>query len=515
MKVLVDAIKGENLAITSWKSANDPSPGNFSMGIEFFGAPQIVIWNQSKRMWRSGYWNGSTFIDSKPTVDVIRIGWKGERGQLKWDDNLKTWTVLRSEPVNDSEFYNFCGNSGVYDVSKSPKCSCLPGFEPNNAEEWNRGIWTNGCARRTELQCSRTPSSSEVGKEDGFLKLKMMKLPDFFNKQSVNSEDECRSWCLNNCSCIAYAYDGLIGCMSWLHKNLTDTAKFSSGGKELYIKLAYSEFDKEEKEKLIIIITAIIIGTIYIFCTFFLWRHMDIYKRRARDENIEDIVLFDRGKTSTSKVELQEAPLFKFVELTTATNNFNTAYLLGQGGFGSVYKGTLQNGQEIAVKRLSKASRQGLDEFKNEVLVISNLQHRNLVKLLGYCVEGEEKMLIYEYMPNNSLDTYLFDRLKKELLQWRECFHIIEASNVLLDESLKPKISNFGLARIFGDNEDQANTKRVVGTYSYMSPEYAMGGLFSKKFDVFSYGVLLLEILSGRRNTSFYNDKHLSLVGYA
>ncbi|GKV30846.1 hypothetical protein SLEP1_g39617 [Rubroshorea leprosula] len=587
--------------------------------------------NPSDTMWRSGYWDGSiftgvpnitdsfldgfsfasfdengtiylTYTPSKDTAwSMIRIGWDGKWEQWKQDDDIIRSTVLKSEPANDSEFYNFCGNSGVYDVSKSPKCSCLPGFEPNNAEEWNRGIWTNGCARRTELQCSRTPSSSEVGKEDGFLKLKMMKLPDFFNKQSVNSEDECRSWCLNNCSCIAYAYDGFIGCMSCLHKNLTDTAKFSSGGKELYIKLAYSEFDKEEKEKLIIIITAISIGTIYIFCTFFLWRHMDIYKRRARDENIEDIVLFDRGKTSTSKVELQEAPLFKFVELTTATNNFNTAYLLGQGGFGSVYRGTLHNGQEIAVKRLevagrsgqegsqvnrpelplfnfkcvaaatnnfseesklgqggfgpvykgelpggqqiavkrlSKASRQGLEEFKNEVLVISNLQHRNLVKLLGYSVEGEEKILVYEYMPNNSLDTYLFDQLKKELLQWRERFHIIEgisrdllylhqdsrlriihrdlkASNVLLDESLKPKISDFGLARVFGDNEDQANTKRVVGTYGYMSPEYAMDGLFSEKSDVFSYGVLLLEIVSGRRNTSFYNDKHLSLVGYA
>ncbi|GLT32069.1 hypothetical protein SLA2020_067610 [Shorea laevis] len=258
----------------------------------------------------------------------------------------------------------------------------------------------------------------------------------------------------------------------------------------------------------------------------------------VRNKNTEDILLFDKGKTSTSKVELREVPLFKFVELATSTNNFNTANLLGQGGFGPVYRGTLQNGQEIAVKRLSKASGQGAEEFKNEVLVISSLQHRNLVKLLGCCVEGEEKILVYEYMPNNSLDTYLFDLLKKELLDWRKRFNIIEgisqgllylhrhsrlriihrnlkASNILLDEKLQPRISDFGLARIFGDNENQANTKRVVGTYGYMPPEYAMEGLFSDKSDVYSYGVLLLEIVSGRRNNGFYDDEHLSLVGYA
>ncbi|GLT83107.1 hypothetical protein SLE2022_014160 [Rubroshorea leprosula] len=565
---------GEKLVFTSWKSANDPSPGNFGMGIDTFGAPQIVIWNQTRRIWRSGYWNGLTFTGSPNTsVSILygfrffppdesgiifltytpssasvrrrfRIRWDGKGEQLKWDDDMENWTVLQSEPVNDGEFYNFCGNSGVYDVSNSTTCSCLPWFEPNNAEEWNRGIWTNGCARRTKLQCSRSNSSSEVGKVDMFLKMQMMKLPDspyFFNKQSLKSEDECRSWCLNNCFCFAYAYDEFIGCMSWRNENLTDIAMFSSGGKDLYIKLAHSAFDTKEKVTLIIIITiaiiiaAAIIGIIYIFCSLFLRRHKD---KRARNENKEEILLFDRGKTNISEVKLQEVSLFKFEELTNATNNFNIANLLGQGGFGLVYKGTLQNGREIAIKRLSRTSTQGVDEFKNEVLVISNLQHRNLVKLLGCCVEAEEKILVYEYMPNSSLDKHLFDLLKKELLDWRKRLIIIEgisqgllylhrhsrlriihrdlkASNILLDEKLQPKISDFGLARIFGDNEYQANTRRVVGTYGYMPPEYAMEGLFSEKSDVFSYGVLLLEIVSGRRNSSFYNDEHLSLVGYA
>ncbi|KAK7287354.1 hypothetical protein RIF29_00626 [Crotalaria pallida] len=240
------------------------------------------------------------------------------------------------------------------------------------------------------------------------------------------------------------------------------------------------------------------------------------------------------------KVKLEELPLFEFEKLAAATNNFHLSNMLGKGGFGPVYKGKLESGQEIAVKRLSKASTQGLEEFMNEVLVISKLQHRNLVRLLGCCIEGEEQMLIYELMPNKSLDAFIFDPLQRKDLDWKMRFNIIEgiargilylhrdsrlriihrdlkASNILLDDEMNPKISDFGLARIFNGGEDsEINTRRVVGTYGYMPPEYAMEGFFSEKSDVYSFGVLLLEIVSGRKNTSFYNDEEsLSLVGFA
>ncbi|CAA2994664.1 G-type lectin S-receptor-like serine threonine-kinase At4g27290 isoform X1 [Olea europaea subsp. europaea] len=212
-----------------------------------------------------------------------------------------------------------------------------------------------------------------------------------------------------------------------------------------------------------------------------------------------------------------ELPLFDLRAITKATDNFSINSKLGEGGFGPVYKGVMEEGQEIAIKRLSRTSHQGLVEFKNEVNCIAKLQHRNLVKLLGCCIHGEEKMLIYEYMPNRSLDLILFDLMGSALLDWPKRFHIIngiakglmylhqdsrlriihrdlKASNILLDFDMNPKISDFGMARIFGGNETEANTSRVVGTYGYMPPEYAMDGIFSVKSDVFSFGVIMLEI---------------------
>ncbi|XP_057461109.1 G-type lectin S-receptor-like serine/threonine-protein kinase SD1-1 [Actinidia eriantha] len=239
------------------------------------------------------------------------------------------------------------------------------------------------------------------------------------------------------------------------------------------------------------------------------------------------------------KCEDWELPLFDRATIAAATNNFSQANMLGQGGFGSVYKANLPTGQELAVKKQSKGSGQGIEEFNNEVVSISKLQHRNPVKLLGCCVRGEERILIYEFMPNKSLDYFIFDENNSRVLCWKERFDInmgiaqgllylhqdsrikiihkdLKASNVLLDNNLNPKISDFGLARIFEGDEISAKTKRVVGTYGYMSPEYAIDEMFSAKSDVFSFGVLILEMISGKRNRGFsHPDHHHSLLGHA
>ncbi|XP_058071125.1 cysteine-rich receptor-like protein kinase 10 [Magnolia sinica] len=222
-----------------------------------------------------------------------------------------------------------------------------------------------------------------------------------------------------------------------------------------------------------------------------------------------------------------ELPIINLAAIQVATDNFSNENKLGEGGFGPVYKGMLSDGKEIAVKRLSSCSGQGLEEFKNEVTLIAKLQHRNLVRLLYYCIERREKLLIYEYMPNTSLDAFLFDPVKRSQLGWERRHNIIggitkglvylhedsrlriihrdlKASNVLLDYEMNPKISDFGMARFLCGNQSQVNTNRVVGTYGYMAPEYAMGGVFSVKSDVYSFGVLLLEIISGKRNSSLH-----------
>ncbi|KAK8312333.1 hypothetical protein V6Z11_D01G033300, partial [Gossypium hirsutum] len=448
---------------------------------------------------------------------------------------------------NDCDFYGKCGAFGICDPKKQPICRCSKGFKPRNAEEWRRGNWSSGCFRTTPLQCQRDNNNGSGGagqSDDGFLKLKTMKAPAFPDRSSIIN-GECKDQCMKNCSCVAYAYDAGIGCMFW-SGDLIDVQKFPTRGVDLYIRLPSSELGKDTGFR-VIVITTVTAGIVVItISTLFLWC------RKAKYSNTYEKYLYVNKKRKQIKhqfssenigenpvgVKLQQLPLFNFEELATATNNFHPEKKLGQGGFGPVYKGTLDDGKEIAVKRLSKASGQGLEEFMNEVVVISKLQHRNLVRLLGCCVEAEEKILVYEFMPNKSLDAFLFDSVKRRLLDWRKRFNIIEGisrgllylytdsrlriihrdlktSNVLLDQDLNPKISDFGMARIFGGDENQANTKRVVGTYGYMSPEYAMQGQFSEKSDVFSYGVLLLEIISGRRNTSFYNNKDdLSLLGY-
>ncbi|KAK4439298.1 Cysteine-rich receptor-like protein kinase [Sesamum alatum] len=234
---------------------------------------------------------------------------------------------------------------------------------------------------------------------------------------------------------------------------------------------------------------------------------------------------------ATDEISSVESLQFDFGKIRAATNDFSDANKLGQGGFGAVYLGKLPNGQEIAVKRLSRESGQGNIEFKNEVLLVAKLQHRNLVRLLGFSIEGTERLLIYEFVENASLDQFIFDPIKRSHLDWDTRYKIIagiarglvylhedsrlriihrdlKASNVLLDGDMNPKIADFGMARLVGQDETgQRNTSKIVGTYGYMSPEYAMHGQFSVKSDVFSFGVLVLEIISGQRNNNFENGE--------
>ncbi|OAP01192.1 CRK33 [Arabidopsis thaliana] len=213
------------------------------------------------------------------------------------------------------------------------------------------------------------------------------------------------------------------------------------------------------------------------------------------------ILVCRRRKTELpDKIITQSSLQYDLKTIEAATLAFSKRNMLGQGGFGEVFKGVLQDGSEIAVKRLSKESAQGVQEFENETSLVAKLQHRNLVGVLGFCMEGEEKILVYEFVPNKSLDQFLFG--------------IWIGQN---DAEMEPKVADFGMARIFRVDQSRADTRRVVGTHGYISPEYLMHGQFSVKSDVYSFGVLVLEIISGKRNSNFHetDESGKNLVTYA
>ncbi|KAJ6725121.1 hypothetical protein OIU85_022980 [Salix viminalis] len=258
MKVLIGS--AEIHLLSSWKSASDPSPGNFTMGVDPRGAPQIVIWEQSRRRWRSGHWNGIlfsgvpymaafttyqygfkvsgesdgklylTYTPSDPSeLNKFQITWNGFEEQKRWNNSTQAWQVMQSQPSEDCENYNYCGNYGVCTPSGSPRCSCLQGFEPRNPDQWRLGNWSGGCERRSPLQCQR---NSNNGGEDGFKAVRCTKLPDFADKYRVTSDD-CKKRCENNCSCTAYAYVDAIGCMLW-NGDLTDVQNHIQSGNTMH-----------------------------------------------------------------------------------------------------------------------------------------------------------------------------------------------------------------------------------------------------------------------------------------
>ncbi|KAK3125262.1 hypothetical protein QOZ80_7BG0602470 [Eleusine coracana subsp. coracana] len=228
------------------------------------------------------------------------------------------------------------------------------------------------------------------------------------------------------------------------------------------------------------------------------------------------------------KIGNSQCPVFDVSTLQEATENFSEKNKLGEGGFGTVYKGILSDGQEIAVKTLLGRTGDAVDQLNNEMEVLVELQHKNLVRLLGYCPRQNDTLLVYEYIKNGSLDNFLFDKSTGNTLHWEQQYNIIlgiakgilylhedstmriihrdlKASNILLDDDMEPKIADFGLARLLTEGHTRSQTTKRVGTLGYMPPEYAMQGRVSPKIDIFSFGVLILEIVTRRSNCS-YND---------
>ncbi|KAK0578646.1 hypothetical protein LWI29_013687 [Acer saccharum] len=301
MKLSTDTKTGKKIQLTSWTSNSDPSIGSFSAGISLLNMPQIFIWktenNQNLPFWRSGQWNGREFMGISNVNSVYLGGFElvedNEEGsayvsfdfsiapstyfilspqgriiQKDQDNGKDEWTSSYTYPQNECDIYGRCGSFGRCEANRKPICSCLRGFEPKNLEAWKGGNWTGGCVRRTPLQCGIVnKTNGEANKEDGFLKLGMIKVPDFAERTSA-PEEKCREICLSNCSCIAYAYDVGIGCMSW-RDNLTDVQQFYNKGTDFYVRVAPSELAADKKDMKVAIIVPVVVGTVAIaICAF-------------------------------------------------------------------------------------------------------------------------------------------------------------------------------------------------------------------------------------------------------
>ncbi|KAK1601126.1 hypothetical protein QYE76_007887 [Lolium multiflorum] len=551
--------------LVSWKGPGDPSPGRFSYGVDSVTALQLLLWDGEQLVARSAPWTGypvrsdylavntstelilyQTIIDNKeemyltynvsdgaPRTRYI-LTYYGEIQVQVWSDMSSAWAVAAKWPSLRCNLYSYCGPYGYCDETVPiPTCKCLDGFEPTSIEGWTAGSFSAGCRRKELLR----------GCSDGFVALPGMKTPDRFVLvgTDISTLEDCTAECSRSCSCVAYAYTNLSSsrtggevtrCLVWTGE-LLDTGKFAAGpayaNDRLYLRLAGLDAAQGKRANssavriVLPVIGSVVLVLICISLSWIKFRGKNKKWRKHKNATLDRLsTSYELGEgNAPHDHELQFA---KFEEIAQATDNFSETCKIGQGGFGKVYK-VMLGGQEVAIKRLSKDSQQGIKEFKNEVILIAKLQHRNLVRLLGCCWEGDEKLLIYEYLPNNSLDATLFDDSRKLLLDWETRFNIIKgvargllylhqdsrlivihrdlkAGNVLLDSEMKPKIADFGMARIFGDNQQNANTQRIVGTYGYMAPEYAMEGIFSTKSDVYSFGVLLLEVVTGIRRSS-------------
>ncbi|KAJ8629029.1 hypothetical protein MRB53_022352 [Persea americana] len=268
MKLKADPKRNDRTQrLTSWRGASDPSSGNFSSGIDPQKLPQVVMWDGADRRWRSGPWNGRTYIGIpamaytylngynliRNTEGLIEISYdffndsfysryvldlSGKWKQMRWEEEKNDWFLVWSAPDTDCDLYGRCGPNGRCSMSTSPICNCLKGFEPKYIEEWSRWNWSGGCVRSKQLECEKNGNDSWKG--DGFLKMDRIKVPDFADSMDGGSLKECEENCQKNCSCVAYAYDSMIGCIIW-RGDLVDIQQFARGGVDLYIRLPASE----------------------------------------------------------------------------------------------------------------------------------------------------------------------------------------------------------------------------------------------------------------------------------
>ncbi|CAN1123685.1 G-type lectin S-receptor-like serine/threonine-protein kinase At2g19130 [Linum perenne] len=543
-KIGYSKVSSARQILASWRSPINPAPSEFTLEPNQNGSGHVLLWNGSKMYWTSGVWNGRIFslvpeiqlnyyvtnmsritndnedyftydsaVPSAFTRFVVESS--GQLKQYVWGRNFTSWTLFWTRPTQQCQVYAFCGASSICNLQDEPLCICIEGFEPKTQREWDLGDHSGGCVRKAPLSCTN-------GGIDKFLTLSNMQFPSDPESFPAANIQECESLCLRNCSCDAFAYDN-NGCLIWKGSlfNLQQLLEAERVGKDIHVRVSSTlntaelptlETKHSKKRTTVIVVAATVAGALTL-CIFVLL-----------------LVLWTRRNPPVAKYEARDDTFsfFSYKELKTATKNFSEK--IGEGGFGSVFKGTLPNSTLIAVKQLKSGLQQSEKQFMAEVKTIGTIQHINLVRLRGFSVESSKRFLVYEYMPNGSLETLLFQQTTAATtLSWKSRYQIalgtarglsylhegcrdciihcdIKPDNILLDSEYTPKVADLGLAKIFGHEVSRVLTT-MRGTRGYLAPEWISGEPITSKADVFSYGMLLLEIISGSRNRD-YSEVH-------
>ncbi|KAK9133717.1 hypothetical protein Scep_013245 [Stephania cephalantha] len=545
-KIRYNNLTKKSQKLTSWRNAEDPSEGIYSVEFQLDNSIS-VIWNQSRKYYFSGVWNGH-YLSNMPEMEYDGriifnftsykngsyftyfltnnslhlfsfLDFSGQMKTIIWQSESQDWTVISSKPTERCQVFAVCGAFSIcseYNIVPRPSmCQCVPGFEQRHPNDWDLLDYSGGCVRKTTMHCSDNDMFSQIPN------IELSQISPSAVALVVDNVETCKRTCLQNCSCSAYAYytnsSGVstnTRCLLWYGDLLNIEQIGDDKGDEIFIRLVASEdhMGSRMKTSLIwIIVGAAFSGiTIIVAITFLFLRKQWIRTPTQAPEQGDSYAFLTA---------------FRYKDLKIATKNFSNK--LGSGGFGSVFKGTLPDSTAIAVKKLEGIS-QDQKQFRNEVSTIGIIQHVNLVRLRGFCSEGRKKMLVYDLMPNGSLDKHLLHQNHSRVLNWRQRYIIaigiarglaylhekcrdciihcdIKPENILLDADFSPKVADFGLAKLLGHEFSRVLTT-MRGTVGYLAPEWTSGVAITAKDDVYSYGMVLFEIISGRRNLKQSND---------
>ncbi|KAJ3696061.1 hypothetical protein LUZ60_001438 [Juncus effusus] len=532
----INKITGEFQSFASWKNEIDPTSGTYIRQIDPFGSGEyVLLWNHTKAYFYFGQWQSGTFtsipgmpFNTNLTYDyyqdqyvqkfryTVRQGTNLTRvvlspnGQLQrftYSTVYNQWILNWLIPDSLCDVYSSCGAFGICDLTTiNPNCNCLTGFKPVNPFDWNLSSFSGGCVRKSNLKCEN----------DGFYLVSNLRVSnEGYESIQVRNGEECEKTCLNNCSCNAYSYKD-SNCLIWSReiRDLKLVSSDNTDSVDLYLRLAKSDLSIKQNKRKMYILTALGVSFGGILIILFI-----------------SLMFNERKRNLAPKNTYTDGSLYfiKYKMLKQCTNNFSIK--LGEGSFGSVFKGKLPDSTQIAVKRL-EGLRQGEKQFRTEVRTLGNIQHVNLVRLIGFSLKGSQRLLVYDYMQKKSIDSHLFHSGLKTL-DWRKRFQIIvgiarglaylheecreliihcdiKPENILLDNEFSPKIADFGMAKLIGrDFGDALTTAR--GTVGYLAPEWILGMPITPKADVYSFGMMLFEIISGRRNREVRKDQS---IGY-